>query len=144
MNRTLRWNAVPSALLLVLLSGCGSSAYISGDVTYDGEPVEKGTITFLPADGKGASAGGVIEKGHYKAPNVPPGAKIIKIEAVSAITFARSSEELAREAKSGTKTPAKPADLIPNNAVGNNTKAELKAGDQKLDFHLTKPIKKGS
>ncbi len=53
------------SLALLLVSGCGDSrpplAPITGTVTIDGQPLEQGTITFLPDSGR--SAHGRIEAG---------------------------------------------------------------------------------
>jgi len=67
--------------VLLLSVGCGGDPRISiqGTVTVDGQPVETGAITFLPADGVGQSAGAVIEMGDYSLP-LPPGKKIVRIE----------------------------------------------------------------
>lgn len=65
------WFACSLGFGVLLICGCGGSsgperASLSGQVTFDGVPVEKGTIAFIP-DGKtvGPTAGGVIEKGRY-------------------------------------------------------------------------------
>jgi hypothetical protein len=57
-------------LTLALLSGCGPSgperASVSGKVTLNGQAIEQGTISFLPAEGNtGPSAGGIIANGRY-------------------------------------------------------------------------------
>src|SRR5262245_2351004 len=51
-----------TVLLSALVLGCGHSsvATVSGEVTYEGEPVMDGMITFIPADGKGPVVGGRI------------------------------------------------------------------------------------
>jgi hypothetical protein len=68
------------ALFLLAASGCSSSqAKVSGKVTLDGTPVDKGSILFEPADGKTATAGGDIVNGAYSVANVPPGPKNVKV-----------------------------------------------------------------
>lgn len=59
----------------IFLVGCGDNgptlnrAQVSGDVTVNGDPLEKGSIAFLPADGtQGPSVGGTIQEGHYLIP----------------------------------------------------------------------------
>jgi hypothetical protein len=128
-----------SVLLFLFVSGCGGdTGRVTGEVTYEGKPVEQGMISFQPADGKGPSAGGIIENGRYTATKVPPGPKVVQIEATPATGSVRiSSEERAKAPKSG----GKPNRLIPPKAEGNNAKVEIKVGDQKLDFHLKKPSK---
>jgi hypothetical protein len=61
--------------LCAVLAGCGSSKYsgeqrypLTGEVTFDGQPVDLGSITFIPAEGKGRPSGGVIENGKYEVP----------------------------------------------------------------------------
>ncbi|WP_145367431.1 hypothetical protein [Maioricimonas rarisocia] len=61
------------ALTVIGLTGCGGGpAYdgprrfpLSGSVTFDGEPVTGGMISFVPEDGKSNPAGGPIEDGTF-------------------------------------------------------------------------------
>ena len=127
-----------AVLTAVLLAGCGgSSSTVSGEVTYDGTPVENGTITFLPAAREGTPAAGPITDGHYTVSGLPPGRRIVQITAVKKLQFAKSREE-ARFKKGGA---ANRADIIPPNAEGNNAPVEVKAGDQVLNFALKKPAR---
>jgi hypothetical protein len=50
------------------LAGCSPNArsVVEGTVTYGGQPIPLGTITFLPEGGKGIKCGGRIENGHYQ------------------------------------------------------------------------------
>jgi hypothetical protein len=67
-----RFHRFSSAVLLVAAcclaaAGCGKSKpMMEGLVTLDGEPIEKGTIMLIPANGKGQSAGGGIVAGRYR------------------------------------------------------------------------------
>jgi hypothetical protein len=59
-----------SAALIVLAaggSGCSSSsaAAVQGQVTYAGEPIDVGTITFIPKSEAGIKSGGLIDRGAY-------------------------------------------------------------------------------
>jgi hypothetical protein len=77
--------AVLATLALApLLGGCGGPANggvpITGQVTLDGQPVKEGAISFMPVDGKSASAGGKIIDGKYECA-VPPGEKSVTIYA---------------------------------------------------------------
>src|SRR6516162_8272107 len=90
---------LPFALLMILTSGCGgSSASISGTVTYNGEPVGDGSITFIPVDGKGPAVGSPIEAGRYLVESITPGPKLVRVEAYKKVHFALSSEEMAKKA----------------------------------------------
>jgi hypothetical protein len=133
---------LPLAVVVFVATGCGgNTASVSGEVTFNGEPVGDGFITFLPADGKGPSAAGPIESGRFAVENLTPGTKVVKIEAVKKVPFARTSEEMAKRAAvnkfvgdgSGLIDPA---DVIPRNAEGNNTKLDVKPGNQTHDFHV--------
>lgn len=76
-----------TAILVVAIGpGCNSGRFpIQGEVTFDGQPVETGTIAFEPADGQGPTTGGQIKNGKYAlmgnaAPL--PGKKKVRISAV--------------------------------------------------------------
>jgi len=117
---------------------------LSGTVTYDGQPVENGTITQLPEDGKGPSAGGPISGGEYRVEGVTPGRKIVRILGVKAVAHARTSEELRLQAEEAARqgkvgADPEPAVTIPPDARGNNATVELKPGSQTLDFQLEPP-----
>jgi hypothetical protein len=61
---------------LVILAGCGSEASdglprepISGRVSFEGKPIERGTIQFVPeVPGVGFQVGSVIQDGRYSIP----------------------------------------------------------------------------
>ncbi|HEY4259942.1 MAG TPA: hypothetical protein VGM98_07275 [Schlesneria sp.] len=62
------------AISIVIASGCGGTggperAIVSGEVTFDGQPIETGVIAFIP-DGatKGPTAGAAIQNGRYATP----------------------------------------------------------------------------
>jgi hypothetical protein len=54
---------------LLMIAGCGPSGpktyEVTGTVTYDGKPVEKGEIIFHATDGKGSADVGQIVDGKY-------------------------------------------------------------------------------
>lgn len=63
------------AAACVFIAGCGTAAYegpprfaVSGKVTFNGEPVHGGTISFVPENDKNRPAGGPIENGAYSVP----------------------------------------------------------------------------
>jgi hypothetical protein len=89
-----RWRlAVCGFAMMACLAGCGRSgglSEISGTVSYDGQPVKKGTITFLPADGNGPTAAAKIADGRYSA-KVVAGKKLVKIEGFKVVGQRRYS-----------------------------------------------------
>jgi hypothetical protein len=143
-----RASGVVLAAALAMVAGCGSStATVFGDVTYDGQPVGDGYVTFTPADGKGKDAGGPITSGHYEVSGLPPGPKVVKVIAVKKVNFASSSEEMMQRAAEARKSGnhdglVDPADTIPANAEGNNAQVEIKAGANQHDLHLKAPSAK--
>src|SRR5262245_59371764 len=115
-------------LLLLGLSGCGGSAGVSGKVTYDGNPVEDGYITFAPKDDMGQKVGAKIENGRYVVKDILPGPKVVSISANKAGQKPLSTEDLARQAeerKKGTAAPVESPELIPADAEGNNKEVEV-------------------
>jgi hypothetical protein len=135
------------AFAATLLAGCSPSSSVSGQVTYDGEPVKKGWIKFTPADGIGPDAAVEIKNGYYHLGSMLPGPKIVNVEATRDVNFASSSEEMAKryaeaKAKGDMTGLVDPADIIPYDAEGNNQKINVAAGSHKLDFALKKPAKK--
>jgi hypothetical protein len=132
-----------AAILSALLSGCSAPTHgtVTGNVSIDGEPVGDGMITFLPADGKGPVAGGPIRGGKFTVTQIAPGPKIVKVEAVKAVPFARSSEEMERRAAENRDRGdgsgiIDRADAIPENAQGNNAAFDVRAGTQAFDVEL--------
>ena len=53
--------------LTICAVGCSSStnAAVEGKVSYGGEPIDVGTITFIPQSSAGIKTGGLIENGAY-------------------------------------------------------------------------------
>jgi hypothetical protein len=69
------------AFALFVLVGCFGkrTAQVTGTVLVDGQPLEKGSISFIPADGKGSTAGGDIKDGKYSVAQVSPGTMKVQI-----------------------------------------------------------------
>lgn len=149
MDRTMTMLVAAVGLLGLAAGGCGgSSSTVSGNVTYDGQPVENGAISFLPADGKGPTVGAQITEGYYRVREISPGEKIVQIEGLKEIPVALTTAELAQQAEEAARHGRRPdaADLqastIPADAEGNNATVEVKPGKQTLDFHLKPPAER--
>jgi len=138
---------IPAGLLLgAVLAGCGGStgpqrASVHGKVTFDGMPVESGTIVLLPANSKGPSSGGSIQKGEFTLPKESgplPGEYRVEIRATKQEgTVTVAGVPGASSGPSAGGTEPKIVMYIPERY---NTKSELKAkvalGDNDLPFDL--------
>jgi hypothetical protein len=140
-----RLRATVAAAVLFAAAGCGEGGgTVSGEVTYDGQPVKNGYVSFTPADGKGAAVGGPITDGRYSVEKVPPGKKVVKVEAADkagpSIQTTEELERFSRENK-GKIGPSGiiPTDTVPPDAEGNNQSFEVKSGAQTLNLTLKKP-----
>ena len=73
------------AACLVPLAGCGDGTVEGhGKVTFNGKPVESGTITFEAEDRNGPTRGGPITNGEYRVigqDKMVPGTKVVRIQA---------------------------------------------------------------
>ncbi|MBN2577627.1 MAG: hypothetical protein JXB10_01370 [Pirellulales bacterium] len=69
-----------TAALLPAVFGCRGKGpvAVSGEVTLDGQPLERGRIDFQPADGNGPMTAAPIRDGKYEG-SVHPGMKTIRI-----------------------------------------------------------------
>lgn len=136
-------------LAAAVLAGCGGTgptAVVTGTVTYNGQPVKEGTITFTSKGGRGSVNGGTITDGKYTVREVPNGAATVFISAggSEASTGPISSEEShAQSAKyKGKQLPGgAPNTAVPSNAVGNNAEIKVSGAEVKMDFDLKPPAK---
>ena len=143
--------AAPLSLLVLVagglvLAGCGGKsgperAMVRGKVTFDDAPVEQGTIVLLPANSKGPSSGGPIQKGEFLLPaesGPVPGDYRVEIRATKqegTVTVAGVAG--ATTGPSAGSTEPKIVMFIPDRY---NTKSELTAkvapGENELSFPL--------
>lgn len=66
--------------LLVIVVGCqGNQGTVSGKITYNGQPLPEGIVTFHTTDGK-ARPTNIQEDGSYTAPDVPTGPATISVQ----------------------------------------------------------------
>lgn len=141
-----RLAAVFAAIILSSAVGCTQSTAVSGSVTYNGEAVEKGSISFMPEGGAGQGFGAKIIDGKYKVDKAVPGNKVVTIRGVRKIDFGKStgdSMKRAQEAQAAGKEyvpgNGESADYIPETAEGNNKTVEVTSGAQTIDFEVKGP-----
>ena len=112
--------------------GCSKAApTVEGMVTLDGQPLETGSITFVPSDGKSQTAGGAIAAGKYGF-EVPPGMMKVEITAGKVVGKKKAYE-----------TPDSPLidvieQIIPAKYNSETSLSlDVKAGKNSKDFALT-------
>lgn len=79
------WLSISAVILLIISSGCrkeDGKYSISGKVTFQGKPIEKGEITFAPVGGLGRPDSSMIANGAYSL-SVTDGKKVVQISAWS-------------------------------------------------------------
>ena len=86
-------------VLPLVIAGCKPSTSIRGSVTYDGQVVKKGSISFVPEDGRGPTAGSQIADGAYQVKTIVPGKKVVRVISVREGDIPHSTEELAQRAQ---------------------------------------------
>ena len=91
-----RWHLAGIGLLALVLgtglSGCGGSSgptlvQLSGTILFEGRPIPPGTLTFIPKEGEGPTATGLIaDAGHFtvsthrSGDGITPGTYRIRVE----------------------------------------------------------------
>jgi hypothetical protein len=104
------------ALMLVGIGGCGENGIrITGNVTLDGEPLDKGSLSFYPDDGKGSTVGGSVVSGKFEVTGLTPGKKRVTVtmaaagEAKEGNQRQRMEERKEERRAAKSHTQAKPA-----------------------------------
>ena len=126
---------VLTALLILTLASCdgdvGGRLAISGTVEYKGEPVQQGSIEFIPHPGGKTQSGSTITNGRFSIPKdkgLEPGVYTVKIS---------SMEGLEPPAEPGGLPGKDPKELLP---AKYNTKStltkEVTKTETKFEFKL--------
>jgi hypothetical protein len=121
------------------LTACGSTgpgmAQVSGKVTYNGNPVTKGTVSFQSTTPDGRNATGMIDPdGSYRLQTENPGDGALVGDYIVVIS-ARDNPILDYI----PKTPVAPKLLVPakfENPATSGLKATVKSGSNPIDFPL--------
>lgn len=125
------------ATLLVLGAGCGGGSGldlhpVSGTVTFDGQPVEDGYITFRAQSGDPRGFAGPIKQGKYTAETF---AKPMK---VSITAFRDVPGKFVQPAPDLPKEPAREQFIPARYNEATELQADIPSGGNKqLDFSLT-------
>ena len=122
------------ALLPLLAGGCGDStgagSQVAGTVSIDGEPVEKGLISFSPREsGIGRPATADIVDGRYEAKEVPIGNVLVQIHAT------KETGKMVADQDGGGEY-AEILDLVPEK-YRSGIETTISGQDDSHDFDLT-------
>ena len=137
--------AVAIALLTALVvasGGCGQKvklARVTGKVTYKGNPVPNGGITFLPDPSGPPASGSIGPDGTYTLQTADLGEGAVLGKHAVMITALQSGE-----AKGPEERDPLPPPIIPTKYGSTSTSgltAEVKDGDNVINFELTGPLK---
>lgn len=127
------------ALMLTTLIGCGKPSEVTGTVTVNGTPLEKGQITFQPMAAGGRPEGAEIVQGKYKAKGIPQGkykASVVSTNAKVGDPNMGMDEAIKAAGKGAPPNP------IPPGTAGNNIEVDITGSDQNFDMKLIPPQKK--
>ena len=125
----------------IVLVGCQSNDLLQGKVTYNGEPVAKGSITFLSADGEGSGFSAEVADGAYSTDILKLGNHIAIVRGVEKrgpMSARKNRFEQRENNPHGLAT-----DYIPEDAKGNSQSVDITGGAQTLDFVLEGPPRSG-
>ncbi len=111
----------------IVLTGCGGERRytVSGSVSYQGEAIQDGTISFVPADTSLSPDGAAIVAGQYSC-KVRAGKHTVKIAAVKVLPPRKGEDPTIINYK----------DLVPAKYNNNSTLSVEIKGSQKEDFNL--------
>lgn len=127
------------ATLLVAAAGVlgcssGSRAGVQGTVTYSGQPLAVGTITFIPTSESGIKCGGLIENGAYTVDakhGLSPGPHRVEIRWAKP-TGKKSKNEF------GEELDIRQEGLPDKYHTSSTLTADIKSGDNAINFALEK------
>jgi len=135
------WWAWCFVILSVAFAGCGQRDYtgpqrfpLSGKVTYDGESVDAGSISFLPlGGGEQRVSGGPIEGGTYSVPEARgANAGKYRIE----IRWQKLTGKKSRDPQSGEIVEQRAEGLPPKFHTNSELTAEVSEKQTTFDFDL--------
>jgi hypothetical protein len=149
-SRRAAW-LVPAALLL--LAGCGAGrGDVTGEVTYKGQPLSLGRITFIGESGKQEVRSEYIIKGKYTIKGFPAGPAKVTVESLEPPTAdqLKSNKDRAKmyplageippeleELASGSKLPYMPISIKYSNPETSGLSCEVKRGTNTYNIPLT-------
>jgi hypothetical protein len=122
-------------MFVVVLCGCNSKTVVTGKVTYKNEPIARGDIHFVGADGQSRSA--VIADGAYTMEDPPLGKVKVAVEAVAVSTKKEAAPSVFEKKNILTiDTPTSPLPARFSDPEKSNLVYDIKRGQQAIDIQL--------
>lgn len=136
-------HCLSAVLIAACLAGCGGTdgpprVPVEGAVTFQGQPIEKGSILFIPTnDTTGPSTGGTIESGRYELEHERgPVIGTLRVEI-------RADREFGYDITEPTESVKHIGEPFPENEIPTEyndesvlTVTTTESGDNRFDFHL--------
>ena len=120
---------------LLLLAGCSRGfGNVSGKVSYKGQPLPKGTITFYDEANQAVSSG-IADDGSYSVSKVAAGKVKIAVTLPMFISMAGDTKSAEKAAAERKKLPSLPPRYADSEKSGLDR--EVKRGDQTLNLDLS-------
>ena len=116
-------------------SGCKEETSVSGEVTYNGEPVGFGYVTFH-AQGGGRSFSAPIASGSYQASEATPGTYRAIVTGSRRLNHYSSSADAYANAPKAGQHVSESTSYIEPEAAGNSRECEIASGKQTIDFKV--------
>ena len=138
-----------AVMLGVTVLGCGSRnplgrRAVSGRVTFAGEPLDQGTISFEPQQQPGFAGGAVILDGRYDVPadkGLPPGKYLVRIYSTEGGGVTRPAAGPPGPAAPGAADGLHQAERIPAEFNDRSTHVVEVAADGPNQFDFDVPAK---
>jgi hypothetical protein len=136
---------VSAGIVILLLNavGCGpSTGVVKGIVTYQGQPLDAGTVSFEPTSGAGGTAGGEVNKGEFLVKELKPGKFKVRVDGAyrpPKITAPGGPESQRRMTDAEILAQSDP---LPADTVGRDQEIDVVVGEQTMKFELTSPSAK--
>ena len=126
--------------LCTLLAGCSGSKYsgdkrypLAGEVTFNGQSVDLGSISFIPAGGESRGSGGVITDGKYSVPEEKgPTAGTYRVE----IHWLKRTGKQLRDAETGEMYDERREALPDKVQTNSDLTVEVPLPENRHDFKL--------
>lgn len=123
-----------ATLSVVVVSGCGGTASVSGTVTLDNQPVDGGGIVFIPEGGKDPAASGQINGGNYRIvtnKRLTPGKYTVQISWLKG-----TGKKVKNESDPGTEDEERVQYVPGEYNIGSKLSVELTSGSNTHNFDL--------